>query len=40
MKKNTVKLNEAQLRQIVAESVKKILFEFDWQTANRAADIQ
>lgn len=40
MKKNTVKLNEAQLRQIVAESVKKILFEFDWKTANRAADIQ
>lgn len=27
MKKNTVKLNEAQLRQIVAESVKKVLGE-------------
>ena len=27
MQKNTVKLNEAQLRQIVAESVKKVLRE-------------
>ena len=27
MKKNTIKLNEAQLRQIVAESVKKVLKE-------------
>ena len=27
MKKNTIKLNEAQLHQIVAESVKKVLNE-------------
>jgi hypothetical protein len=27
MKKNTVKLNEAQLRNIIAESVKKVLSE-------------
>ena len=27
MKKNTIKLNENQLRQIVAESMKKILKE-------------
>ena len=27
MEKNTIKLNEAQLRQIVAESVKKVLNE-------------
>ena len=27
MKKNTIKLNEAQLRKVVAESVKKVLNE-------------
>lgn len=29
MKKDTIKLNEQQLRQIVAECVKKVLKEFD-----------
>ena len=29
MKKNTIKLNESQLRKIVSESVKKVLKEFD-----------
>ena len=32
MKKNTVKLNESALRQIVAESVKKVLKEMETQT--------
>lgn len=40
--KQTVKLNEAQLRQIVAESVKNILSELDWKTyanaRHKAAD--
>ena len=40
MKKNVVKINESTLRKIVAESVKSILSEIDWKTANRAADIQ
>lgn len=30
MKQNTIKLNESQLRKIVAESVKNILSELDW----------
>ena len=30
--KNTVKLNEAQLREIIAESVKKVLQESDYKT--------
>lgn len=30
MKKNAIKLNETQLRQIVAESVKKVLKEYHW----------
>ena len=30
MKKNTIKLNENQLRQIVAESVKRVLNENCW----------
>lgn len=34
------KLNESKLKKIVAESVKKVLSEIDWKTANRAADIQ
>ena len=29
MKNNTIKLNESQLRNIVAESVKKVLVELD-----------
>ena len=32
MKKNTVKLNEAQLKKIVAESINKVLSELDWKT--------
>ena len=40
VKKNKIKLGESQLRQIVAESVKNVLSEIDWKTANRAADIQ
>lgn len=38
--KNTVKLNEAQLRSIIAESVKNVLAELDWKTTHHAADIQ
>ena len=34
MKKNTVKLNEAQLRNMIAESVKKVLNENGAQWAN------
>lgn len=30
MKKNTIKLNESQLRKIVAESVKRVLKESCW----------
>ena len=37
MGKNTIQLNESQLRQIVAESVKKILSELDWKTYANAA---
>jgi hypothetical protein len=31
MKKNTVKLNESQLKKIVAESVKKVIKEAEWK---------
>lgn len=31
MKKNTVRLNESQLKKIVAESVKKVLKEAEWE---------
>lgn len=37
MKKNTIQLNEPQLREIVAESVKKVLSEIDWKTYANAA---
>lgn len=36
--KDTVKLNESQLRKIVAESVKNILSEIDWKTYVNARD--
>ena len=36
-KKQVVKINEAQLNQIVAESVKKVLNELDWKTYANAA---
>lgn len=40
MKNNTIKLNEVQLRQIIAESVKKVLKEYDnneyaWNTYDK-----
>ena len=42
MKQNTIKLNEGQLKKIVAESVQKVLSELDWKTyanaANKALD--
>ena len=34
MKKNVVKINENTLRQIVAESVKKVLKEHVWESAS------
>lgn len=34
MKKNTVKLNEAQLRKVVAESVKNVLKESDFNNTD------
>jgi hypothetical protein len=40
MKRNIVKINENALRKMISESVKIILSEIDWKTANRAADIQ
>ena len=39
MKKNTVKLNEAQLRNIIAESVKKVIKEYHPDKAAQKADI-
>lgn len=38
MKKNTVKLNESQLKKIIAESVKNVLSELDWKTYANARD--
>ena len=36
--KNTVKLNESQLREIIAESVKNVLNEISADLVDRAAD--
>lgn len=38
MKQNTIKLNEAQLKQVIAESVKNVLSELDWKTYVNARD--
>lgn len=40
MKKNTIKLNEDALRQIVAESVKKVLKEHAWASASTFKELQ
>lgn len=40
MKKNTIKLNESQLRKIVAESVKKVLNEHIWKSAQTFKELQ
>ena len=40
MKKNTVKLNESQLKKIVAESVKNILNEHIWKSAPAFKELQ
>lgn len=37
MKKNIVKLTESELKQIITESVKKIISEMDWKTYANAA---
>ena len=37
MKKNTIKLNEAQLRKVVAESIKKVLKEDATSNVNNTA---
>lgn len=37
MKKNVVKLTESELKQIITESVKKIISELDWKTYQNAA---
>ena len=36
-KKNTISINESQLRDMIAESVKKVLSELDWKTYANAA---
>jgi len=36
--KNTVRLNEAQLKQVIVESVKNVLSELDWKTYANAAN--
>jgi hypothetical protein len=36
MKKNVIRINEAQLKEIVAESVKQCLTELDWKTYQNA----
>lgn len=40
MKNNTIKLNESTLRQIVAESVKKVLNEYAWASAPSFKELQ
>ena len=40
MKKNVIKLNENTLRQIVAESMKKILKEHAWASASTFKELQ
>lgn len=40
MKKNAVKINESTLRQIVAESVKKVLNEYAWASAPSFKELQ
>ena len=40
MKKNVIKLNENTLRQIVAESVKKVLKEHAWASASTFKELQ
>lgn len=40
MKKNVVKINENTLRQIVAESVKKVLKEHAWASASTFKELQ
>lgn len=37
MEKNIVKLTESELKQIITESVKKIISELDWKTYQNAA---
>lgn len=37
MKKNIVKLTESELKQIITESVKKVISELDWKTYQNAA---
>lgn len=37
MKKNIVKLTESELKQIITESVKKVISELDWKTYMNAA---
>ena len=37
MAKKTIKMNEAQLREMIAESVKNVLSELDWKTYTNAA---
>lgn len=37
MQKNTVQINESQLKKIVAESIKNVLSEIDWKTYANAA---
>ena len=35
--KNTIRLTESELKQIISESIKDILSELDWKTYNNAA---
>ena len=37
-KKNTIRLNESQLHNMISESVKQVLSELDWKTAVNAAN--
>lgn len=37
-KKNTIRLNESQLHNMISESVKQVLSELDWKTYASAAD--
>ena len=37
-KKNTIRLNESQLHNMISESVKQVLSEVDWKTAVNAAN--
>ena len=36
-KRNTIRLNESQLHNMISESVKQVLTELDWKTYANAA---